>query len=203
MKGAGKTNKRLNGGRNMGIVALGSQISDLAETAMDVVSKLFDHLDPEETEAKLSGVIGDIGLKSAKFGGSLQDAISNVFEHISLAQADKMEAMKARVGVDPSTIDIGDEYRAAIEKRVSAWEKDVLERRAARGDTDDFGIAGAAIFQAKSRMIEDLTSQVQLKMAKEMEVGNSQVNLLNELKDKLLEQQGQATQTKQRQTATL
>lgn len=187
----------------MGIVALSSQIGDLAETVMEVVAKLFDHLDPEETEAKLSGVIGDIGLKSAKFGGSLQDAISSVFEHVSLAQADKLEAMKASVGVDPSTIDIGSEYRAAIEKQVSAWEKEVLERRAARGGTDDFGIAGAAIFQAKSRMREDLTTQVQLKMAKELEAGNTQVNLLDELKEKLLEQQGQTTQTKQRQSATL
>lgn len=157
----------------MGIIALAlsHKLDDFFGEAVDILSGLLEAmkggLDPEEIEAKLSGVIGDVGIKARKFG--LADADS-IFEKIRETQAELNT-------VDPSTIDIGDDLRAGIEKKVQAWKEKTAADRKQPQSADDLqnkmnSTLGAATLDWQADQVRNhMTMKVQNAIAGDMNAG--------------------------------
>lgn len=172
----------------MGIIALVSQIEELADPILDMLKKLIEHLDPDEIEAKMSGVVGDVGLKAAKYSG--ED------KRVNLSRADEIQQQKSTEQLDPSSIDIGDFLRGEIDKKVEAWKEKQYSRLSNNVSGDEMqgmldNTLGSAVIEHKARLIrEQMVENVQSAMAKDLAAQQAtqekQFADLSELREQLL-----------------
>lgn len=172
----------------MGIIALVSQIEELADPILDMLQKLIEHFDPDEIEAKMNGVVGDVGLKAAKFSG--ED------KRVDLSRADEIQQQKSTESIDPSTIDIGDFLRGEINKKVDAWKDKQYSRLSNNASDDEMqgmldNTLGSAVIEHKARLIrQQMIENVQSAMAKDLtaqhQAQEKQFEDLSELREKLL-----------------
>lgn len=204
----------------MGIAALVLQLDEILDVSKTIVERVFDddteHLDAEQVEAKLAGIVGDVNLKAARFSKifSLQEAeTAEKVEILAKPSRDASEIIaqinsnRADDRVDPQSIDIGDELRAGIEKKVQTW-KDEQRGKLDPGEQSSDSpqqmynqtFAAAKINWQADRLRETMTGQVQEAIARDMNTGKLQKDAFARLSDLKEEAQNYAKTSPQAPT---